>query len=115
MAYIHPLQPQVIALTGKTTAAGSSYGSVTFMPGMQLAQCEIANPSTGHLHFRLQVRNSSAGSWFSVNAAATTVSSGASARVTSTAVCVFNQVRVQTTAAQESTKSAAWSFVISAR
>jgi hypothetical protein len=115
MAYIHPLEPQVITLAGKTTAGGTSYGTATFIPGMQLAQVELANATTGKLYFRLQLRNSTAGSWFSANAAASTVTSGTSVRRTSTATCVFNQVRVQTTAAQESTKAGAWTFVISAR
>lgn len=115
MAFVHYLEPQKISLAGKTTAGGTSYGTVTFVPGLQLAQCEITNPTTGKLYFRLQLRNSTAGSWFSANAAASTLTSGASLRRTSTATCVFNQVRVQCTAAQESTKAGAWSWVISAR
>jgi predicted ATPase len=114
MAYIHPLQPQ--ATTVADTTAGGVYCTSIFHAGMAVGQVDFTNGSTGKVIFMLQGRNGTAGPWFDMKAAASTVSSGASARVTSTYGLIFDRLRIETTAASETTKTSnSFVFVLSAR
>jgi hypothetical protein len=106
---------QKITVTGFTTANGSSYGTAYFPPGRQVAQCEFTNPSTGDVDFMLQGSNSTSAIWFDLLAAPSTVTTGATVRVVSTAVFVFDRVRVETTDASASTKSATYVWWVTAR
>jgi|GEM_PF-6176330 len=110
-----PNLTQKIVEIGFTTAGGSSYGTAYFTPGRAVAQVDFTNPSTGNIFFMVQAANSTSGVWWDMKAAASTVTSGASVRVTSTYVCVFDRVRIQTTAASASTKSATYTWWVAAR
>lgn len=112
---IRALQPQTVTITPGATAGGSTYGEAIFHFGRALAQCEFTNGSTGAVYFRVQARNSTNGSWFSVNAVASTVSTGAAVRVTSTVACVFDRLRILSTAASATTASTSFTFLLAAR
>ena len=113
MAYAHALQPQVHTITA-ATAAGT-YAESIFHPGRSVGQVEFTNGSTAAVYFMLQGCNSTAGSWFDMKAAASTVSSGVSVRVTSTYNLIFDRLRLETTAASATTASTSFTFVLSAR
>ena len=107
-------EAQSITLTA-ATAGGSSYGVAYFEPGCAVGQLEFTNGSTAAVYFMLQGCNSTAGSWFDMKAAASTVTSGVSVRVTSTYNLVFDRLRIETTAASATTASTSFTFVLSAR
>lgn len=107
-------EPQSITVA-KTTAAGSSYGVAYFRPGRAVGQVEFTNGSTAAVYFMLQGCNSTAGSWFDLKAAASTVTSGVSVRVTSTYSAVFDRLRIESTAASATTATTSFTFVLSAR
>ena len=114
MAGFAPNMAQKITVTGFCTAAGT-YGTAYFQPGRAVGQLEFTNASTGSVYLMLQACNSTAGSWFDMKAAASTVAAAAAVRVTSTYACIFDRLRVETTDASLSTKSATYTFVLSAR
>jgi hypothetical protein len=113
MAFIHYLQPQVATITAAT--AGGTYAESVFHFGRSVGQVEFTNGSTADVFFMLQGCNSSDGSWFDMKGAASTVSSGASVRVTSTYNLIFDRLRIETTAASATTASTSFTFVLSAR
>ena len=105
---------QKVTVVGFCTADGA-YGTAYFAPGRAVGQLEFTNGSTGTVDLMLQARNSTAGSWFDMKPAASTVAAAASVRVTSTYNVIFDQLRVQTTDASASTKSTSYTFLLSAR
>lgn len=113
MGFIHFLQPQSATITA-ATAAGT-YCTSVFPPGRSVGQVEFTNGSTAAVYFMLQGCNSTSGTWFDLKAAASTVTSGVGVRVTSTYACIFDRLRIETTAASATTASTSFTFVLSAR
>ena len=111
----HPTITQKIQVVGATTANGSSYGTCYFPPGREVCQVDFTNGSTGTVDFQVQGSNSTSAIWFDMTAAPTTVAAAATVRITSTATFIFDRLRILTTDASASTKSATYTWWLTAR